>query len=141
LRRDLEQLVKRGQFPIDVSIGGRVTRREQLRNKYVIDIDGAVRTWDAWAWKMFSGSAVLSPASTWETWFTRSFEPWVHFVPVAGDLSDLGELLEWCRAHDDECRQMAARARHRALEVYDRRLVERESAAVLRAKLALEPVS
>src|SRR5512136_2367623 len=67
---------------------------------------------------MQSGSVVLSTASPWETFFTRMFEPWTHFVPIANDFADLAEKLDWCRAHDDECRDMARRARQHAESVY-----------------------
>ncbi len=137
LRRTLDEIVRRDGLAVDVSLGGNVTRREQLRDRYIIDIDGAVRTWDAWAWKMFSGSTVLSPASIWDTWFTQSFEPWQHFVPLSADLSDLGAQLEWCRNNDNECHAMARRARRRAIEVYRRKTVERETAALLVPKLGL----
>jgi hypothetical protein len=30
-----------------------------------------------------------------------------HYVEVARDFSDLPEKIEWCRAHDEECRQIA----------------------------------
>jgi hypothetical protein len=81
-------------------------------------VDGWARTWDAWAWKLASGSTVLSPASNLATFFTELFEPWEHFVPVAADFSDLPERLEWCRGHDSECREMARRGRARVAEVY-----------------------
>ncbi len=30
-------------------------------------------------------------------------------MPVAHDLSDLGTVIEWCLANDDECRRIAER--------------------------------
>jgi Glycosyl transferase family 90 len=138
LRQQLKAIVARNQLPVDVALGQGTSRRRQLRNKYLLDIDGGVRTWDAWAWKTLSGSVVLSPESVWETWFTRAFEPWQHFVPLAADLSDLSERLEWCRTHDNECQTMAHRARRRAIDVYDHRKVERETAEIFGPKLGLD---
>jgi hypothetical protein len=71
----------------------------------------------------------------WETWFTRQFSPWEHFVPLANDLSDLGEKIEWCRAHDAECRDIASRATARAEVVYGGFAVATAAAAVLRERL------
>lgn len=117
-RRRLRSAAEAGGLPVDVHLGQAVGRRRQMTYKYLLDVDGWVRTWDAWAWKLASGSVVLSPASDWTTFFTELFEPWEHFVPVAGDFSDLGERLEWCRQHDEECREIVRRARSRVQEVY-----------------------
>lgn len=135
-RRLLERVVRDEGLPVDVTLGGKVSRETQLGYKWILDVDGYVRTWDGWAWKMASGSAVLSPASPWETYFTREFAPWEHFVPVANDFSDLGERLAWCRDHDDECRAIAERARSRAIEAYAPERVAGDVARRLRERLA-----
>lgn len=117
-RQRLRAVVAAQNLPVDVQLGQAVSRRAQMAYKYLLDVDGWVRTWDAWAWKLASGSLVLSPASDWATSFTELFEPWEHFVPVAGDFSDLGERLDWCREQDAECQDIARRARARVAEVY-----------------------
>jgi hypothetical protein len=117
-RQRLRSLVASQALPVDVHLGAIVTRRAQIAYKYLLDVDGWVRTWDGWAWKLASGSVVLSPASNWTTFFTELFEPWEHFVPVAHDFSDLGEQLAWCGGHDRECQDIARRARARLAEVY-----------------------
>lgn len=127
-------------LPIDVRLGQSVSRRAQIAYKYLLDVDGWVRTWDAWAWKLASGSVVLSPASDWTTFFTELFEPWEHFVPVAEDFSNLEDRLAWCLAHDDECRAIARRARARVGEVYRPEWAGARLAAALREKLG-DPVS
>ena len=122
-RRLLQQVVEAQRLAVRVHLGSDVGRRAQMAHKYILDVDGYVRTFDAWAWKLISGSVVLSQDSIWETFFTRQFEPWRHFVPVANDFSDLGEKLDWCRAHDEECQAITRRARARAIEVYAPRAV------------------
>jgi serine/threonine protein kinase len=37
--------------------------------------------------------------------------PYEHYVPVQADLSDLLTQIQWCRDHDDECRQIAINAK------------------------------
>ena len=124
-RRHLAEIAAAGALPIDVHLGHGVPRAQQMGYRWILDVDGFVRTWDAFAWKIRSGSVLLSPASPWESFFTRLFEPWTHFVPVANDFADLAERLEWCRANDYECRQIAQRARQRAEEVYRPEYVSR----------------
>ncbi|MEO8487975.1 MAG: glycosyl transferase family 90 [Betaproteobacteria bacterium] len=136
-RRRLRSVVQDERLPVDVDLGHGIARARQMTYRWILDVDGQVRTWGARAWKMASGSAVLSAASPWESFFTREFEPWVHFVPIANDFSDLAERLAWCRDHDDECRRIAEAAGERAAVVYapDRVAagVARELATLLRA--------
>ncbi len=115
----LREVVENEGLDVKVHLGGGVSLAEQRAHRYLIDVDGFVRTFDAWAWKLLSGSLVLSQESPWETFFTRQFEPWQHFVPIAEDFSDLGDRLAWCRTNDDVCREIAQRGKARALEVYD----------------------
>lgn len=118
IRRRLKTAVEAEHLAVEVHLEGGVPRRAQIGYKYLLDLDGWARTWDAWAWKLASGSVVLSPDSDWTTFFTGFFEPWIHFVPVDGDFSNLAERLEWCGSHDRECQEIAARARARVREVY-----------------------
>jgi len=37
-------------------------------------------------------------------------KPWVHYVPVARDLSDLVETIDWLRAHESEAREISFNA-------------------------------
>ncbi len=38
-------------------------------------------------------------------------KPFVHYVPVKSDLSDLIEKIHWCKTHNDKCREIAKNAR------------------------------
>ena len=33
-------------------------------------------------------------------------EPWIHFVPIEEDLSDLKEKIEWARANDEKVQEI-----------------------------------
>jgi hypothetical protein len=55
--------------------------------------------------------AVMLQAYKHEEWFTKYLLPWVHYVPVAEDLSDLQERLEWVRDHSEEMRVIAENGR------------------------------
>jgi glycosyl transferase family 90 len=135
-RRFLRQIVDAAKLDVDVHLGKGVSLRQQIAYKWILDVDGFTRTWDAFAWKMQSGSVMLSPTSPWESFFTRHFEPWAHFVPIANDFSDLAERLDWCRTHDDECREIAQRARRHAESVYRPEYVARVVARQWRTLLS-----
>jgi len=89
-----------------------------------------------------SSSQVESPRG-FRQWYYDDLEPWVHYVPVKGDLSDLRDKIGWSAANGDECEKIAARGRAFALERdYDfeiaaaiRRLCEAEAEGRLRTRL------
>ena len=118
-RRQFRNVVLEQKLDADVYLGLQLSRAEQMTYKYIADVDGFARTWDAWAWKMMSGAVILSVESPWESFFSRSFQPWEHFVPVANDCSDLEQKLQWCRDNDRECESIAQRARMQAMRVYE----------------------
>lgn len=138
-RRLFRDVVAAENLDVDVFLGANVSLHEQLRYRYIVDVDGFARTWSAWAWKMMSGATVLSLASPWTTFFNEQFSPWEHFVPVANDSADLAEKLQWCRDHDAECRAIAERAEQRALQVYALDAVTARVAGQLSAQLAAPP--
>lgn len=82
------------------SIKSELTIPEQLSSKFLLSLEGNDVA-SGLKWKMFSQSCVLMPAPSVDSWFCESFlEPFVHYVPVSPDLSDLEEMLEWCRSND-----------------------------------------
>lgn len=74
--------------------------------RYVLDIDGNSNSWN-FIEKMRLGCCLLRVESDWRQWFWPRMRPWVHYVPIAGDLSDLGEIVRWCLAHEAECEAIA----------------------------------
>jgi hypothetical protein len=80
---------------------------DYARYKFVIDLDG-----DGCSGRLgkllYLGSVVLKPE--WDGWYPfyhKLLRPWVHYVPIADDLSDLLEKLAWLREHDQRARQIA----------------------------------
>ena len=93
----------------------RMSPEEQSTYKYILNLDGHVSAFRL-TLELHMGSVVLlqeyTPGMTnYRTWVHRLLQPYRHYVPVKRDLSDLMEQIEWCRTHDDECRQIALNAR------------------------------
>ena len=87
-----------------------LSRREMLRNKYLLALDGNDVA-SALKWMLYSNSVVFMPKSRFETWALESMlKPYVHYVPVASDLSDTSEQLDWAKAHDAACQNISRRA-------------------------------
>ena len=81
-----------------------------------IDIDGNVNSWGL-LWKLLTVSCILRVQSQRCQWYHKHLQPWCTLVPVNADLSDLGERLEWCNKHRQECAGIAAAGRSLAEHV------------------------
>lgn len=87
--------------------GGHMPLREQLSSKFLLSLEGNDVS-SGLKWMMASNSTVVMPTPTTETWFCEGeLEPWVHYVPVAADLSDLNEIYSWCRDNISACEEIA----------------------------------
>lgn len=91
----------------DAAFSCTTQKKEMLGYKYLIDIDGEVNAWSGLFWKLYSGSVVFKVESHYEQWYYSDISPWVHYVPVKGDLSDLYDRFEWALQNDEACRHIA----------------------------------
>ena len=79
-------------------------------HRYLIEIDGNVNSWGL-LWKLLSGSCVLKVESPRRQWYHHKLEPYVHMIPIAGDLSNLATQLDWCTANPELCEKIAYNGR------------------------------
>ena len=80
------------------------------RHKWVLIVDGTVIS-SAHQWCFAIGSVpVLITHPSNRHWFTEYLQPYVNFVPLAYDLSDVDEVMDWLQHHDAECERIAEAA-------------------------------
>jgi hypothetical protein len=79
--------------------------------KFLVEIDGNSNSWGFLA-KLLMGCCVLKVDSPYEQWFYDRLQPWVHYVPVANDLSDLSDKVDWCLHNEETCREIAEAGQH-----------------------------
>lgn len=110
-------------------LGSYVAPSRWIDVKFAIDIDGPTNSWGNLYTRLLLGCCVLKVGSPsgFRQWFYDEFVPWTHFIPVAADLSDIVEKVEWCRTHDQACREIAAAGQDFAL----RRTRESETIATV----------
>jgi hypothetical protein len=53
------------------------------------------------------GVAVILQSFPWEEWYIQYMEPFVHYIPLAGDLSNLTETLLWVRDNPQKVHKVA----------------------------------
>lgn len=85
--------------------------KNQLKYKYILVLEGN-DTATGLKWVMNSNSLAIMPHPQSTTWVCEHFlEPFVHYIPVRRDLSDLSEVLDWCDAHQDFCLEIIQNAK------------------------------
>lgn len=77
--------------------------------KFLLDIDGNSFSQRLLTFVRHSGSLVIR-ASVFECWVLDRLRPWVHYVPLRLDMSNLRPTLQWLATNDDEARRIARRA-------------------------------
>ncbi len=99
---------------LNIPLVNRLSPTEQAGYKYLINVDGHVSAYRL-SYEMKSGSVILLVDSKYQMWFRKKLVPYVHYVPVKEDLSDLYDQVMWCREHDEQCQEIVKNAR----EFYD----------------------
>jgi hypothetical protein len=89
---------------------GYVPFEEFLKYRYQVDVDGFANAWISCFSKLASHSLTLKVESTQRQWYYHRLQPWKHYIPLASDLSNLGEVLTWLPSHDAEAQQIAENA-------------------------------
>ena len=97
----------------------KLSPEDQSKFKFIINIDGHSSAFRL-SLEMRMGSVILLIDSEYGLWFKKLLIPFVHYVPVKKDLSDLVEKIQWCKSHDQECRNIVKNC----LEFYDQFLTK-----------------
>jgi hypothetical protein len=109
----------------------RLSLAQMLKFKGIVILEGNDVS-SGLKWALASRSVVLMPRPTYTSWAMEELlEPWVHYIPLAEDLVDVEEKIQWMVDNDLAARQIANRG---ALWMVD--LVDHPDAA--REELVIE---
>jgi hypothetical protein len=86
-----------------------IEQDEQQRYKAIVDIDGY--TWSSrFASQLCRNSVLVKVKPKWVDYFDKELKPWVHYVPVHANLSNLAETVDYVLSNDDEMQQIVQNA-------------------------------
>ncbi|KAI8617221.1 glycosyl transferase family 90-domain-containing protein [Chytriomyces sp. MP71] len=88
---------------------GVVSFHDMLHFKFLLVVDG--NTWPARLQDYLQTNSVILYAGIFRDWFNWQLVPWVHYVPVRLDFSDLEARVKWLMEHDEEARTISENAR------------------------------
>lgn len=89
--------------------------------KYLINIEGNGLPYRKPS-LFFYKSVILDVQSNFKAWFETAadlFKPYVHYIPIKRDLSDLIEKIQWCKNNDKECKKIAKNCYKFAIENFN----------------------
>jgi len=86
-----------------------LTYNEQCQFKYIIHIDGHVCAFRL-SQELSMNSVILLVQSKYKIWYSDLLKPFEHYVPIKEDLSDLFDKIQWCKANDLKCKEIAKNA-------------------------------
>jgi len=114
-----------------------LTVDELLKFKYIVSVQGNdVATNLKWA--LASNSVVLMPPPTRESFILESnLKPWIHYVPLKYDTSDLAEKVMYCELNEEKCKQISQAATAWMRNFSSRWRLFRLGATVLQAHLKI----
>ncbi|TFK31626.1 glycosyl transferase family 90-domain-containing protein [Crucibulum laeve] len=92
------------------------TQKEAGAYKYVMDVDG--NGWSGRFKRLITSNSLIFKSTIYPEWYADRIAPWVHYVPIQLDLSDLHDALFFFRgdpcgegAHEDLGRKIAEAGR------------------------------
>ncbi|MES2121259.1 MAG: glycosyl transferase family 90 [Chlamydiota bacterium] len=83
---------------------------DHIPYKYQILLDGNTCAYSRAFWQLFSQSVIFKQDSSHIQWYYRALTPFVHYIPIRADLSDLSKKIEWAQTHDTECQKISRNA-------------------------------
>ena len=97
----------------------RTARDHFMRYRGAFDIDGNANAWSGLFCSLLGASCVLKIGSSrgFRQWYYPDLQPWIHFIPVKPDLSDLEDAVRWFASHDMQAREIAAHGRELAVSI------------------------
>ena len=95
-------------FPV---AGEHMDEAQLSKFKYHIDLGGGGgTTWTGFVRKLGMPGLLFHHVTATKDYIHDQTQPWVHYVPVQSDLSDLMEKMEWAETNQDEARLISERA-------------------------------
>ncbi len=113
--------VREEEIPIFIQqypLAKKVSVRDHLRYKYLIDVEGNTCNDSRTYWMLFANSLWFQQEMDYQFWFSDWILPFKHFVPFKRDLSDLLEKIEWAESHPEECLEIIRRSTSLAHDLY-----------------------
>jgi len=106
-------------YNIDDYVKPKLSIKEQLKYMFIISVEGNDFATNL-SWIMLSNSVPLMPVPYVDTWkMEQKLIPYIHYVPLNNDFSDLDKKMEWCLNNLNKCEEIAYMSKLYVLQFFD----------------------
>jgi hypothetical protein len=109
---DLDAYLKK----YDIARGEFMDKATQSNYKYILIAEGNVAAHRI-ATDLLLNSVILLIDSMYDVWCSHLMIPYVHYIPIKADLSDLRSQLQYCEANHEKMKAIAHEARKLGLKL------------------------
>lgn len=102
-----------------------ITFEEANEWKYVIDVDG--NGWSARFKRLMTSNSLILKSTIFPEWYTDRIQPWVHYIPIKNDFTDLYDIFTFFHgdvdgqnSHDDLAEKIARQGKEWSLSFWRR---------------------
>ena len=85
---------------------------DHLKYKYLVSLDGNAATGTRVPWIMLSNSVLVKQESKKIQWYYSALKPYVNYVPLKHDLTDIFKQITWMKEHDDKLKEISINAQN-----------------------------
>ncbi|GAA6021125.1 hypothetical protein JCM10207_003377 [Rhodosporidiobolus poonsookiae] len=101
------------KFEREFEWDGYMSEEEQNQYKYVIDVDG--NGWSGRFHRLMASNSLVLKSTIFPEWYADRIQPWVHYVPLKTDYTDLFPIMSFFKgspydgrgAHEDIAEKIA----------------------------------
>lgn len=124
------------------ALAERVTPSDSLAYRYLISIDGNSCSYSRMAWILYSNSILFKHNSEEVQWYYDKLQPWIHYIPVASDFSDLEQNYLWAEQHPLAAQEIAENGHILAKQIFtDEQIIQEFILAIQKSKHIIEQLS
>lgn len=92
--------------PDSCILSNKLNAEQQSKYKFIIHIEGNVSAFRL-SIELSMKSCILIVDSEWKLWYSDKLKPYIHYIPIKKDLSDLEDKIKWCIENNEKCKQIA----------------------------------
>lgn len=87
-----------------------ISKAEMLENKYLLCLEAQTFS-STFTWVLFTNSICIAPEFNWQTIYHYQLKPWVHYVPLKQDGSNLEEVFNILENNQELCQNILQNAK------------------------------
>lgn len=113
-------------------VKGEMSMEEQLKYKYIISFEGNDIA-SGLKWQLASNSVVfMRKPRIFSYTMEDLLVPFVHYIPLNSNYSNLDEMLSWAKKHDSKCQNIANQSKEFMRNVWNSRKAAKDNLNILK---------